>query len=748
MYTASLFEADGRPELGFKASAVSGLKKAGIPVTSGFVITPKALESFISVNGIRSKVRQFHENVDRSPSGLRKAEEGIKDLFLNSVIPGEARSAILASYGELSVSGDIRKAEAAFSFIKAGRDHALVAVRPSVVREEKDSFAGVLESFVNVSGEDDVLKHVKLCWASLFYPSTSMYTEGRGTGTLDMSVIVQKMAISEKSGTVATGFGGDKVLVEATWGLGKAASSGLVTPDEYLLDSGGRLIEKNISKKLWMLERNDMTGVTSKVHVPGSRMDAQVLSDAELRKLFELGRRVAGAFQGQQVMDWCIGRNRVIITDVKPGNCDITPVREEHPSGDILVTGRFVSRGTATGTVKTIGPSGGAFGPDDIVVMESSSIGNLISVKDASGVIVDEGGRMSNFGILAREMGIPAIAGTHKATSVLRLGERITMVTELGKVMAAQEPVNEPPEGAGLEGAMQDSYQPQHIQEDAYGSQGQEPPQPDEMPMPFIQEGANEQPTETETRAGAAVPGEVRLFVRAGPDLIGRVAQAEGYVIYNLQPDPSLMGGPAAQETRPVWASCTGESDFQWASGIARRANDAGNAESGVLVPVVRGRDDLEKFRYGVPAGAGLGLSIRTPAMLHSAESIIADGVGMVNIELGPLAQLYTGLQKPDQEIGESLLGMIGKAAEICAGKGITCCVTLGSHHLTDWNIESLLRKGVGTLCVDARSAENVRAALGRIRDKMSPAGGEEPGAGKDDDAPFPFDFSPPFSSS
>ena len=67
--------------------------------------------------------------------------------------------------------------EAALSMIKAGRTHELVAVRSSVHKEPHNSFAGVLDSFVNITGEEDIIKHVKMCWASLFFPQTRIYRE-------------------------------------------------------------------------------------------------------------------------------------------------------------------------------------------------------------------------------------------------------------------------------------------------------------------------------------------------------------------------------------------------------------------------------------------------------------------------------------------------------------------------------------------------------------------------------------------
>jgi phosphoenolpyruvate synthase/pyruvate phosphate dikinase len=351
LYVVKQEGASSEQEHGLKSAALADLQKSALPVPKGFVISQAALDTFISENGLEEKIRSVSETTHKGMTGLEAIQKKIDMIFVKSFMPDAVKSEVLSAYGGLSLSEDVRRADvAALDLIKVGRNHERVAVRSSMVRSPDNSYAGVTSSFLNVTGEDELWRCIKLCWASAFHPHVLLYGERKGVeGLPKMSVIVQRMVDSEKSGSILTNFIRDKVLVEASWGLGSAVSSGIVSPDEYLLDRNGSLLEKNISKKLSMYVRNPMSGKTEKEPVPGSKMDAQVLTDSELRKLCELAEKVQGSKPDQLLIDWCIGRNRAFLLDVKQGNFDIE--RGDEDPGEALVTGRCASQGTGTGKV-------------------------------------------------------------------------------------------------------------------------------------------------------------------------------------------------------------------------------------------------------------------------------------------------------------------------------------------------------------------------------------------------------------
>ncbi len=750
MYTVKLDSSEENEELGFKVSSIAGLRKAGMPVNPGFVITPRALDSFVSMNGLRAKTEEIRGMSARTPAGLRSAEERIRELFEGSPMPSEIRNEISTAYAGLSVSDEVKRAQAALNMIRAGRDRELVAVRPSITRDPHNSFAGITDSFLNVTGDEDVIKMVKRCWASFFFPKASSYMERRGITDARMSVIVQKMALSEKSGMMMTGFGGDKTLIEASWGLGKAVSSGMVTPDEYLLDSSGKLLEKNVAKKMWMLSRNEMTGITETERVPGSRMDAQVLTDMEIKKLSEMASRIRAAFQGQHVIDWSIGRNRIIINDIKPDNYEISPYGEERPTGDILLTGRFVSKGSARGTIKSIDAADGIFGNDNIVVMSKCDVTGLVGAADAGGIVTDCGGRLCNLGMLSRELQIPMLSATQNGSSVLRDGEMVHMITELGKIISVHEPMgdDQPPAEESQFGDIQPPSMtpmgveglPSHGPEDYSPATEMQAPQDVFMTGNEFQDDARVQDPEPQ---GYESGMGMKVFAKCGPDMIGRVPEADGLIVHNVQTDPAmLVRAPGLSPTElsgPVWVSVGNDREMQWALDTAGRLHAAGKSV-GIIMPVVRGPEDIEKSSHLIPAGIMKGICIKTPAMMMSVESLLTEGVTFVNVDLRSLVQLSMGLQNPDQALHESILGLLEAAKKKCSEREVLVSVTMESLYITDDNIDAVSVKGADVICTVPGEVSGIKEKVSTPKavgtpDETSPFGSPE------EDNMVPFDF-------
>ncbi len=739
MYIIKLDNAENDGEFGSKASGLCRLRKDKLPVPDGFVINTRALELFMSSNQIRSRLPKLDEIADRSPSGLREIEENVRDIFVNSVLPADLRNEIMSAYGNLSVSEDVKMAGEAFSLIKAGRDHELVAIRGSVGRGASDSFAGLIDSFMNVSGKDELFRCIKLCWASLFYPHALIYGEKKGIENTNLSILVQKMAESEKSGIVLTNFGGNKTLVEGSWGIGNAVSSGIVTPDEYLLDANGALMEKNISKKLWMYSRNEMTGLTERDHVPGSKMDVQVLSETDLKKISEISERISAAGNGQQIIDWCIGRNKISVLDVKPGNYEISQADEMSTTGEVVVTGRFVSKGNVTGTVKIIGSSSSQFGIEDVALSASSDCRDLIMASGAGGFLTDEGGRLCNFGILARELQVPVMSGTQNATSVLGEGEKVVMSAQHGKVISVQER----PHGSESLPQAENAYN---------GGTPQLQPAEHEMPFPLHpkEDQLSQQPLPDENTGGMQHDNSAtRIFAKVGPDMIGRVEGAEGYVVYQIQSDPSMLDGP---QSKPgiVWGAYTGEQDFQQTLEMLNRISVGGEVETILMVPAVRGPEDIENAMRRAPFGSRLGVNIKTPAMALSFESLLRDDLSAVCLDIASLSQLTMGLKEPGSNVHPSVLKLIADVGEKCRERGIPVSASVSPEYATEENINIFVSNGFDVICVEPESVEMVRNAVRQSENSadMPPEQPEtqttENTVENEQNEPFqPFDFSP-----
>jgi phosphoenolpyruvate synthase/pyruvate phosphate dikinase len=220
---------------GGKATSLSELTKAGMPVPRGFVILSPVFESFLDESDIGGLINTTLRSVDYdSTSSIEKASQKIAKLFLIAEIPKETASTI----------------EAAFRALKCDR----VAIRSSATAEDSAdaAWAGQLESYINTT-EKDILVNVKRCWASLFTPRAILYRHQKGLlkQTISMAVIVQKMVNGEESGIAFSAHpitqNLDQIVIEAGFGLGETMVSGQITPDNYVLEKHPiRIIEKNL----------------------------------------------------------------------------------------------------------------------------------------------------------------------------------------------------------------------------------------------------------------------------------------------------------------------------------------------------------------------------------------------------------------------------------------------------------------------------------------------------------------------
>jgi pyruvate,water dikinase len=171
--------------LGGKGANLGEMTAAGLPVPPGFIIAISAYETFYAANELEPRVRDALSHIDvDDPASLGRTAESLRKLILDGEIPDSLRSAIGKAYDEL-VRDD---------------PTARVAVRSSATAEDtaQFSFAGMFESFLNVSGPDELLDRVKACWASTFGARVLFYRIKQGMPVeMPVAVVVQRMIDSE-----------------------------------------------------------------------------------------------------------------------------------------------------------------------------------------------------------------------------------------------------------------------------------------------------------------------------------------------------------------------------------------------------------------------------------------------------------------------------------------------------------------------------------------------------------------------
>jgi pyruvate,water dikinase len=208
---------------------IRNLKEKGINVPEGYATTAEAYREYIQHNELESSIRSNLEEYKNEKVSLEDAGEAIRELFLKGEFPDDVEEQVRSSYRDLCE--------------RYGQENLLCAVRSSATAEDLPhaSFAGQQESFLNVSGEDDILEAVKECYASLFTDRAITYREEQGFDHMKvaLSAGIHKMIGSDSHAAgvmfsidTETGFP-DVVVINAAWGLGEAVVQGSVKPYEY-----------------------------------------------------------------------------------------------------------------------------------------------------------------------------------------------------------------------------------------------------------------------------------------------------------------------------------------------------------------------------------------------------------------------------------------------------------------------------------------------------------------------------------
>jgi phosphohistidine swiveling domain-containing protein len=294
--------------VGGKGASLARLKFAGLPVPDGFHITTAAYHQFVTQNDLQPDIQAALEQVDiNQPATLGAAATTIRELFADARTPPEIASAIATAYAELS-----------------GRD-PVVAVRSSATAEDLPgaSFAGQQETYLNVQGTAEVLKAVKRCWASLWTARAIGYRARQGIHAegLSLAVVVQTLVPAEAAGILFTANpvtgSRDQVVISASWGLGEAVVSGLVTPDALTLDkASGATLEQQIAEKQVMTAR--VNGGTQEQPVPDELQSAPVLDHEASAELVRLGVQIENLYGMPMDVEWALADGNFYIVQARP----------------------------------------------------------------------------------------------------------------------------------------------------------------------------------------------------------------------------------------------------------------------------------------------------------------------------------------------------------------------------------------------------------------------------------------------
>jgi pyruvate,water dikinase len=418
---------------------ISALKDKNIRVPEGFATTTEAYRIFLSENRMEKRIDGLLEDYHNQDASLHETGHAIRTLFHEAEMPEAVAEAICDVYRELGS--------------RYKKDDVDVAVRSSATAEDMPdaSFAGQQESFLNVSGENALLKACKDCFASLFTDRAISYREEKGFDHMKvaLSVGVQKMVRSDLAGsgvmfTLDTDSGfPDVVLINAAWGLGENVVQGTVNPDQYTVfkpfvndENLEPILEKTLgSKKKKMVYAK--TKPTKNLNTPEEEQASFVLSDSEILQLARWAADIEKHYNTPMDIEWAKDgeQNTMFIVQARPetvysqkasGSIKTYTLKEK---SECLVKGLGIGKAIATGTVRIIKSVDQIddLEDGDILVTTMTDPDWVPVMKRAAAIVTDQGGRTSHAAIVSRELGIPAVVGTDNATMVLENGQAVTV---------------------------------------------------------------------------------------------------------------------------------------------------------------------------------------------------------------------------------------------------------------------------------------------------------------------------------
>ncbi|MFE2559681.1 rifamycin-inactivating phosphotransferase [Streptomyces sp. NPDC059352] len=293
--------------VGGKGAHLGGLSRIeGIRVPGGFCVTTDAFRRMMAeAPSIDERLDQLSRLNPDDREAIRTLSAQIRRTIEGIAIPGDLASAITRALARLG-------------------EQAAYAVRSSATAEDLPtaSFAGQQDTYLNVVGPTAILQHVSRCWASLFTERAVTYRQRNGIDhrTVHMAVVVQQMVFPDAAGILFTAdpvTGNRNVAtVDAGFGLGEALVSGLVNPDVFKVRHG-EVVSKAIAAKQCAVHALPAGG-TREVAIDSQRQEQPALTDAQVVRLVQLGRRIEAHFGRPQDIEWCLVDDGFQIVQSRP----------------------------------------------------------------------------------------------------------------------------------------------------------------------------------------------------------------------------------------------------------------------------------------------------------------------------------------------------------------------------------------------------------------------------------------------
>jgi pyruvate,water dikinase len=414
---------------------ISNLGRLGVTVPGGFATTASAYRDFLAQEELGKRIHKALDQLDVDDvEQLVKTGDQVRAWIRETPLQSRLQEELVQAWSAMTEGKNIA-----------------VAVRSSATAEDlpEASFAGQQETYLNVTGLDNVIKAVHEVFASLFNDRAIAYRVHQGFehSQVALSAGVQHMVRSDigASGVMftldtETGFR-DVVFITSAWGLGETVVQGAVNPDEHyvykpaLRSDHYPILRRTLGAKAIKMVYGGDDGPTRTVEVPAEDRERFCLTDEDTIELARQALVIEDHYGCPMDIEW--GKDgedgRLYILQARPETVQSRRSSIERfklkGSSRILITGRSIGHKIGAGSAKIIQEVAemNRVQPGDVLVADMTDPDWEPIMKRASAIVTNRGGRTCHAAIIARELGIPAVVGCGDATECLTDGQDVTV---------------------------------------------------------------------------------------------------------------------------------------------------------------------------------------------------------------------------------------------------------------------------------------------------------------------------------
>jgi pyruvate,water dikinase len=739
---------------GGKGANLAEIYNLKISVPPGFVVTAQAYDYFIEKSGIKEKIKELLETINYEDTDLlNRITEEVRKFITDSKFPKEMEEEILDAYESLGAEDFSSASGTALDILNNAHEPIFVAVRSSATTEDlaEASFAGQQDTFVNVKGNSELLMSIRKCFASMFTARATYYRHKQGFKheQAHLAVVVQKMIDSGKSGVIFSKdptYKDDNIIMEAVWGLGEGIVSGKITPDKYVVSKDLKILDTKVADKKIALTRNS-SGKNTIVNLKEEKSKQQVLKNSEVIKLSSLALELEEHYKKPQDIEFAIEGNEIYIVQTRPittMNKRFEEGKSKELKGEIILTGLAASPGIASGQVKIVRDLEdlSKIKTGDILVTKMTNPDMVVSMQKSAAIITDDGGLTAHAAIVSREMGIPAIVGTEKATTELKDGEIITVDGFSGKVYRGKIAENVKKEVKKVEAKTKTKIKvmvdlPSFAKrasetgirnvgltriEDIISESGKHPNY-------FLEKNRIKDYEDVIFRG---IEGIAEYF----DEIWVRTSDIRSDEFSNLEGAPKEIEANPMLGLHGIRYSIKNPLILKAELNAMKRVSEKGK-KIGVLLPQVILVEEVKKVKEMLKEidfmQAKLGVMIETPAAVQIINSLCDEGIKFISFGTNDLTQFMLAVDRGNDKVQDlynemhpAVLYQLEYVIRVCKRKGVetSICGQAGSKKEM---VKFLVEKGIDSISVNADLANEIAEYVKQIEEEILKGTDKEP---------------------